>query len=163
MPICYCQTTPLPKLPLQANKIIYTAKITTGPSVNKERLFSNAQDWYRHNYESADNTFIINNIDQGIISGTGIIHTRKHKKGAAPGDLFFNVAILAGKGSYEYTIDSIYTLEDTTKVYYSDMYNEALYPPAKTRWPQNYKTSMLLSMDERITAMIEKLKADMLK
>jgi len=78
----------VPQLPLTDHKITYTAQIKTDTLKDKSTLFNNAEYWYKKNFETADNTLTIDNINDGIVSGTGIIHAKKHDRKADPGDIF---------------------------------------------------------------------------
>ena len=153
----------IPAIPLTANKIVYTALVNLDTTIRKEKLFYNAEEWYRYNFQSSDNTLTIDNMDNGIISGTGIIHAGKREKEVEAKDVFFTIDISVGKGEYRYKVYGIYSFEDTAKFHYSDMYNEELYPTDKPRWPEQYRRSMLINMNDRITAMIGKLQEAMKK
>jgi hypothetical protein len=165
--IAICQpgdnTPKVPILPLINNKIVYAGSVSLDPSYSKRRLFDNAQQWYRHNFESNDNVLTIINIDSGMVSGPGIIHARRHEKLLNPKDIFFTIDVGMADGRYSYKVYGIHYLEDTSKFYFSDMYNEQLYPTDKPHWPEPYRRSMLINMNEQITAMIEKLQEGMKK
>ena len=153
-------TRDIPKLPLTANKIVYTGTIQTDTAVSKAQLFHNAEEWYQHNFETADNTLTIDNIDSGTLSGTGIIHINKKDHKADPGDLFFTVDVTVAKGTITYHVYDIYSLSKDGRLYYSDMYNEALYPEQKPKWPAAYRKEMLNAMNEKVTTMIAKMLSD---
>ena len=43
------------------------------------------------------------------------------------------------------------------------MYNEALYPPPRPKWPGDYNMKMIAGMNDKIKAMLEKLNQFMSK
>jgi hypothetical protein len=146
------------QLPLNGSFIEYSEWVTPEPHLSKEQLFGNVLKWYKHNFQSADNTLTVDNFDSGKLSGTGIIHQRRREKQVLPGDLFFIINLTIKDGAWKYAVDSIYGFEKAVRFYYSDMYNEEMYPPPKPKWQQQYRTAMLTSMDKRIKAMINRLK-----
>ena len=156
-------TVSIPSLPLLANKVVYNASVVLDTGFNKEKLFDNAQQWYKANFESADNTLFIYKPDSGKLSGTGIIHAKKHENRIDPEDIFFTIDIAVQKGKWDYKIYEIYGFEKAGKFYYSDMYNEAIYPPAKSKWNAEYKITMINNMDEKIKAMLGTLNLFMAK
>ncbi|MCW3122044.1 MAG: hypothetical protein JWQ38_1536 [Flavipsychrobacter sp.] len=157
-------TTKAPKLPREGSNIVYTSTVTLDSTHSKETLFNNALNWYRHNFQSADNTLTVNDADAGKLSGTGIIHSKKTKKDIYPQDIFFTITIATARGNYQYRVDSIYGFEkNRVKFYYSDMYSEELYTQNKPTWTKPYRLSMLTNMNTRINEMTDKLRADMAK
>ena len=54
-------------------------------------------------------------------------------------------------------------MDETGKFYYSDMYNEELYPLPKPKWNVAYRESMLTGMNSRVEQMITGMKADLEK
>jgi len=62
---------------------------------------------------------------------------------------------------YAYKVYDIYGFEDTSKFYYSDMYNEERYPPDKAKWPELYRHTMLNTMNDKITGMIVEMQNEM--
>lgn len=157
--LSYCQS--IPSIPVADNKIVYTAAITTAPSISTETLFGNAEQWYTTNFETADNTLTINNVNDGLLSGTGIIHGKNDRK-AEPGDVFFTIDIRIEKGKYEYNVHDLYGFDKTGKFYYSEMYTEQRYPPAKPKWPADYRQTMLTEMNNKVTAMISNMQHEIL-
>lgn len=61
--------TKVPKLPRTGSNIVYTASVALDPSYSKELLFNNGVQWYKRNFESADNRLSINDADAGRLSG----------------------------------------------------------------------------------------------
>jgi len=169
--ISYCQiadtSIKVPQLPLIDNRIAYTGTITIDSSVSKDQLFENAEKWYSHNFETADNTLTIDNSADGEISGTGIIHVdkkAKHKEhDIVAGDIFFTIDLISKKGGYEYKVHSIYSIDQAEKFYYSDMYNEELYPLSKPKWSKTYREYMLTDMNSRVEQMIAGMQNDLKK
>ncbi len=162
--ITYCQEQPQEKSPtftLGDNKIIYYASIPVA-TFTKETLFANAQQWYTKNFETADNTLIINNINDGILSGTGIIHQNKRDQKAEPGDVFFTIDMRINNGLYTYTVHDLYGFDNTGKFYYSDMYNEDQYPSDKPKWQAQYRRTTLGNMNSKILVMITELQKEMI-
>ena len=155
--------TKVPKLPLNGSDIAYGASVALDSSFSKELLFNNGQQWYKHNFQSADNTLNINDADAGKLSGTGIIHTGRREKETDPKDIFFTATIVVTRGGYVYRVDSIYSFQNRDKFYYSDLYSEELYTQSKPKWTKPYRQSMLIYMNTRITEMIDKLRNDMTK
>jgi len=151
----------VPQMTLKEHKIVYSAKISVDSSRDKATLFVNAEEWYKKNFETADNTLIIDNSGDGTVSGTGIIHTKKHDQKADPGDVFFTIDIQVVRGMYTYMVHDIYGFNKTGKFYYSDMYNEEQYPTDKPIWPGPYRHSILNDMNGKITGMIAELKREM--
>jgi Domain of unknown function (DUF4468) with TBP-like fold len=155
--------TKVPKLPRTGSNIVYTASVALDPSYSKELLFNNGVQWYKRNFQSADNRLSINDADAGRLSGAGITHAGKHEKEIQPQDIFFTTTITVAKGGYAYSVDSIYSFENWVKFYYSDMYSEELYTQAKPKWTKPYRQSILGYMDKRILEMTDGLRADMAK
>jgi len=151
----------VPQFTLADNKIIYYAQIKTDSAVDKPTMFLKAENWYKKNLETADNTLIIDNSNDGIISGTGIVHAKKHDQKADPGDVFFTIDIHVARGMYTYTVHDIYSFDNTGKFYYSDMYNEEQYPTGKPKWPEPYRHGCLTAMNTKILGMITVLQNDM--
>lgn len=152
----------VPSFTLVDNKIVYSGSINVDPAITKETLFDNSQHWYKHNFESADNTLTVIKADSGKISGTGIIHIRHHDKHAEPYDIYFTIDVIVGKGTYQYKVYDIHSFADTVKFFYSDVYNEEQYPTPKPRWPKPNREAMLNKMNDSIEAMLEVLNVDML-
>jgi hypothetical protein len=144
----------VPPFTLAANKIVYTGSITLDPNISKEILFYNARQWYKHNFESADNTLTTIKADSGKISGTGIIHIRRREKHAEPYDIYFTIDIIVTNGAYQYKVYDIYSFENKQKFFYSDMYKEEQYPTPKPRWPKPYREAMLNKMNDKVLGMI---------
>jgi len=155
--------TKVPKLPRTGSNIVYTASVALDPSYSKELLFNNGLQWYKRNFQSADNRLSINDAGAGRLSGAGIIHVGKHEKEIQPQDIFFTATIVATKGVYTYSIDSIYGFENREKFYYSDMYSEELYTQAKPKWTKPYRQAALSYMNNRILEITGRLRADMAK
>ena len=156
-------TLVIPALPLLENRIAYTGNINKDSAISTRDLFHNAEEWYTHNYESADNTLTIDNINDGKISGTGIIHKKKKERKLDAEDIYFTIDIVSGKGGYFYKVYAIYSMDSTGKFYYSDMYNEYLYPVPKPKWSPQYKVKMLTNMNSRVQQMITQMQADLQK
>jgi hypothetical protein len=154
-------TTKLPSFSLFENRITYSETVTLDTSFSKQQLFHNAEEWYTHHYQTADNTLTIENIDDGKISGTCIIHLSDKERHANPGDIFFTVDIICAKGSYMYKVYGIHSADKTGKFYYSDMYNEALYPPSRPKWTNSARIIALTDMNNRVSKMIENMKSEM--
>jgi hypothetical protein len=153
----------VPTLPIIGNKIVYSEQVHLDSSWAKERLFYNAQQWYGHNFQSADNVLTIDNSNDCKISGPAIVHYAWHKKHKDERDLFFTIDIISGRGIYEYRLYDIHGFNDAGKFFYSDMYNEQLYPPKKPRWPEKYRKKMLLQMNSRVAAVIGGIRKDMIR
>jgi hypothetical protein len=160
----FCQAdTSRITLPLLANKVTYTRSVALPDPINKDILFQNAQDWYKHNYQDADNTLTIMNAANGQLSGTGIIHNNSKERKVEAGDVFFTIDIIVSNGAYQYKVYRIYSMENGAKFYYSDMYNEDEYPLSKPKWPVAYRRTMLREMNSKITNMLSTLETDMPK
>jgi hypothetical protein len=153
----------VPSLPLIGNKLVYTEQVHVDTSWSKERLFYNAQQWYRHNFQSSDNVLTIDNTVDSKISGPAIVHYAWHKKHKDERDLYFTIDIIAAPGIYEYRLYNIHGFTDAGEFSYSDMYNEALYPPKKPRWPEKYRSKMLTDMNSKVAAVIDEIKKDMIR
>jgi len=151
----------IPTLPLIANRIVYTDTVKLDSNYTKEKLFNNAQAWYRADFETSDNTLTINNSSDGELNGTGIIHDKQ--KEIDPKDVFFTIDIVVMKGAYVYRVSGIAWMQDETRLYFTDMYNEELYPRAKNRWTNQYRHDMLINMNDKINAMLAHLKESMMK
>jgi uncharacterized protein with TBP-like fold DUF4468 len=149
-------------IPTAGNKVEYRATVHLDPALSKETLFDNAQQWYKNNFESADNTLTIDNKEKGKISGTGILHAGTHERETYPGDVFFTIDVTVADGEYEYIIHDLYGFDKTGKFDYSDMYNEEQYPETKPRWPASYRHTMLENMNNRITGLLPELYKEML-
>lgn len=155
--------TKVPKLPRTGSNIVYSTSVSLDSTYSKEQLFNNGLQWYKRNFQSADNRLSINDADGGKLSGAGIIHAGKHEQEIQPQDIFFTTTITVAKGGYTYSVDSIYSFENREKFYYSDMYSEELYTQAKPKWTKPYRQSMLGYMNRRIIEMTDQLRADMAK
>ncbi len=143
------------------NKIVYSASVTDNAAVPKDQFFERAQNWYTKTYQTADNRLTVNNLDEGLLSGTGIIHAKGRDEKAEDGDVFFTIDIHTDNGKYEYKVHDIYTFDKTGKFYYSDMYNEEQFPPNKPKWPNTYRASMLSHMNNKITMMLADFQKEM--
>lgn len=154
-------TDDIPDFQLEENKIIYS-DVISAPSLSSDALFGNAEQWYKVNFETNDNTLTTNNITDGKLSGTGIIHNNPKSQKAEPGDIFFTIDIHVEKGQYQYKVRGIYGFDRNGKFYYSDVNTEEKYPPAKPKWPETIRQSMLSNMNDKIVAMLEELKKEMI-
>jgi hypothetical protein len=151
----------VPGLPLADNKIVYSAQIPVDSSIDRSLIFVNAEKWYKKNFQTADNTLIVDNANFGALSGTGIIHAKNPNKGTDPGDVFFTIDIHVPRGMYVYKVYDIYGFDKTGKFYYSDMYSEEQYPTDKPKWPEPYRHTMLNDMNNKIAGMIAELQKEM--
>jgi hypothetical protein len=153
-------TVGIPHFPLTENKIVY-AETIEAPSMTKDGLMYNGEEWYRRTLQSSDNRLTILNTPTGEISGPGTLHASWFRKKRFVRDIFFTIDIIATNGKYQYRIYNIYSFEKTVRFYYSDMYQEQLYPLDKTRWTEPYRRALLNNMNDKITALIIQLKNSM--
>jgi hypothetical protein len=140
-------------LPLTDNKIVYHDSTATN-LYPQEQVYKRALKWYKTHLQSSDNRLIVDKPETGKMSGTGVLHFANHEKTVVPADVFFTIDIIARTGSYEYRVYDIYSFERSEKFYYSDMYNEELYPMPKPKWDNGYREAMLNNMNTKITGML---------
>jgi hypothetical protein len=151
----------VPKLPLQANKIVYYDTVFPDITYTRQQLLENTHEWYSHTYETSDNRLTIDNNDEGLISGTGTVNFKKHKGDYK--DLLFTIDVLVGRGFYVYKIYNLYGYDNGVKFDYSDMYNEELYPTSKPRWPKEVSTYKLYNLDLSVKEIADNLKKGILR
>lgn len=153
-----------PPLPMQGSSIVYEEAVDVPNKLSKEILFKNALEWYNYNYKTGDTRLTVENQATGKISGTGVI---KYTPAAAGGTneipIFFEFDLLIAEGKYSYKFYDMYSIDNTGKFLYADMYREDRNKSTQLspRWGVRYRYELLSDMNSMIESAIVHLKQAM--